>query len=195
MLAVTGRRTTIVAALADLLPSQERIVRIDADLADPHAPLELPTANRWLLAAGVLYSKPLDEQTPEEILASLSVNVINVIRICERVFATQHDARICVIGSESAFKGCFDQTYFLGKAALHSYVKSRVTSLNQQLVCISPGVIADSGMTRRRHDYPAVLEQRPHILARDVAEVIKRALYDNPADYATGCILRINGRN
>lgn len=192
MLAVTGRRTTIVAELHKLLPNEE-VVRIEADLADPHAPLNLPKANRWLLAAGVLYNKSLEEQTPEEIMASLSVNVINVIRICERVFATQHDARICVMGSESAFKGCFDQTYFLGKAALHSYVKSRCTSLNQQLVCISPDVIADSGMTRRRHDYPAVLDQRPTILARDVAEVIKRVLYDNLPDYATGCILRING--
>lgn len=191
MLAVTGRNTTIVAELARLLPGED-IVRINADLSDPHTPLDLPTAPRYVLAAGLLYNKkPIEQQTDSEILASLSVNCINAIRIVERVFAAQHDARICVIGSESAFKGCFDETYFLGKAALHSYVKARRTSLNQQLVCVSPDVISDSGMTRRRHDYPGVLTTRPMVTAREVAEVIKRALYDNPPDYATGCILRV----
>jgi NADP-dependent 3-hydroxy acid dehydrogenase YdfG len=190
-LAVTGRGSTIVQELERLIPA-ERIERIDVELGRPDAVLSnIVHADRYLLAAGILYSKHILAQSWVEMIESISVNLVNVIRICETILQRQDDARICVIGSESARAGSFDQTYAASKAAIHAYVMQRKTRPHQQLVCISPPIIADSGMTSRRHDFPQVLELRPHVYAIDVARVVKRALYDRNPDELTGCILTV----
>lgn len=191
MLAVTGRKTTIVRDLARLLPPDETIVRIDVDLgrADTHLG-GLPVAERYLLAAGVLHQKSILEQSWVEMIESVSVNALNVIRICETILERQAEARICIIGSESARRGSFDLTYAASKAAVHAYVLARETKPGQQLVCVSPTIIADSGMTMRRKDFPQVLERREYVLTLDVARVVHRVLYQNAADL-TGCIIPV----
>lgn len=127
------------------------------------------------------------EQTGEEIAASLAVNFANVVRICEQVLAREPLAQIVVIGSESAYKDCYDQTYGLAKAAVHRYVEMRKVSRRQQLVAVAPTIIADSGMTRRRHDYPDVLEQRRTVTAAKVAKTVHWLLYEGR--HITNCIV------
>lgn len=192
MLAVTGYGSSIVTELRGLLGNTDQVVRLDARMAVPDCVMyHLPNADRYLLAAGVLHGKSVREQMALELVESAAVNLINVLRLCEMVLDEQDQARICIIGSESAKLGSFDRLYAACKAGIHAYVQQRETKPLQQLVCVSPPIIADSGMTRRRHDYPQVLEQRPHCHAIDVARVVKRVLYDRRPDEVTGCIIPI----
>lgn len=191
MIAVTGYSTTIVRELEQLLPL-EVFVRIDMDLAKPDCPVtDIPRAERYLLAAGVLHQKHILEQSAAEMIEAVSVNLLCVIRISEAILARDSAARICIIGSESGSKGSFNQVYAACKAAVNAYIVQRRTQPLQQLVCVSPPIISDSGMTRRRKDYPQILEQRPTVRAIDVARTVKRVLYDREPQKASGCIVRV----
>lgn len=192
MLAVTGRRTSIVRALERM--TGDTVLRIESvpDLSDPTAVLSIPHADRYLFAAGVLYGRPVLQLSSDEIVQTCAVNFINVMRACEMILARQIGARICVVGSESAEHGSYDELYAASKAALHAYVLTRETRWPQQLVCCSPPIIGDSGMTYRRNDYPAVLESgRPIVSAEQVARCIRRLLYDNPTNPVTNAIVRV----
>lgn len=171
MLAVTGYGTTIVKELSQICG--ETIMRINYD--DD----ELPIVDRYLFAGGVLYNKSGDEQTFDEWLVSVRVNFTNVVRMCEQIFMRKEPAAVCVIGSQSARTGSFDGTYAAAKRAIHDYVEARSTTRGHRLVCVAPTIIADSGMTRRRHDYPQVLKERRTVTARQVAEVVYRLLYQS----------------
>ena len=180
MLAVTGRRTTIIEALRRIVTDE--VVRIDADLSDPACAFQLPKADKYVLAAGVIHCKRITGQSAAQIVASLSVNLVNVVRLCETILDTNPTARICVVGSESAFKGSFDQTYALAKSAVHRYVETRKVGSAQQLVAVAPHIILDSGMTRRRHDYPELVEEaeagKKFTTPEEVASVIRFLLWE-----------------
>lgn len=192
MLAVMGYGSSIVTELRKLIGDSDQVVRLDARWEVPGCGLyHLPNAERYLLTAGVIYSKEVTQQMARELVESVSVNLINVLRLCEMILSENADSRICIVGSESAKNGSFDRLYAACKAGIHAYVQQRPTRPLQQLVCVSPPIIADSAMTRRRHDYPQVLEQRPHCHAIDVARVIKRVLYDRRPDEINGCVIPI----
>lgn len=171
MFAVTGKRSTIVQALEAL--TGEEAVRIDR-VAPGYM---IPPADRFVLAAGVLYSKRLSEQTPEEIQTAWWVNFVDVVKILDAIFQTRWNARVCVVSSMSATAGSFDEGYAGAKAAVDMLVRTRRLIGTQQLVAVAPPIIADSGMTERRKDYPAVLNLRPHVYARDVAAAIHGLLW------------------
>lgn len=189
MLAVTGYHTTIVWSLQQLLPD-EHIERIQ--------PGSIPQAGRYVLAAGVLHAKRITEQTPEEIETSLRVNLIDTMRLCEAIFERNSAARICVIGSESGYKGSFDETYAVAKAGLHQYVETRKVSKRQQLVAVAPHIIADSGMTRRRPDYEECMRRAEqtsrgrYITAAEVARMVHFALYVDQG-FLNNTVIRMHG--
>lgn len=172
MIAVTGYNTTIVAEYLKLKP--EQVMRIEATPSLAHMSPEfwVPLADRYLLSAGILHQKPLVKQTEKELIESLAINFVNVVRLCEHILEMDIRARICVIGSESGFKGSFDETYAGSKAAVHKYVENRRLKEGQQLVCVAPTIISDSGMTIRRNDYPEILSKRRTVTAKAVAEVV-----------------------
>jgi short-subunit dehydrogenase len=170
---VTGARSKIITELADI--TGEEMVRLEIDMADPGAPLPLwlPDTRYFVLAAGVLHGKRILELSAREIIECLSVNTINVIRLCEHILAERNDAAICVVGSESGWKGSYDQLYAASKAAVHAYVKTRYTQGRyQQLVGIAPPIILDCGMTTRRPDFEQIKESRKTTTAFHVAERI-----------------------
>lgn len=172
MLAVTGARTTIVRELA----RTERVERIDADLSCLDCDFDIPEADRFVLAAGVLVGKRIQEQTASEMLCGFSVNLINAVRLCETILDTNPRARIVAIASESAFLGSHDQAYAVAKGGLCSYAAWRKVGPEQLLAVLCPPIIADSGMTERRHDYPACLETRKTVTAAEVAAAVRRIL-------------------
>lgn len=174
MIAVTGYSTTICEKLREL--TAEPMVRVPVDLGLLTAPLEIPDAERYVFAAGVIHPKPLAMQEPQEIIASLSVNYTSVVKLCELALR-RPSVRIAVIGSQSAVNGSYDEMYAGMKAALHNYVRNRHLAAGQRLVCVAPSIIADSGMTRRRSDYPAVLTLRSTCSAMDVAREVYDVLY------------------
>lgn len=176
MFIATGVGSTIVRELATLTGEEAR--RIEGDLSQYGTELAIPEgSHRYVLAAGVLHGRLVSELTADEIRETLAVNLVSVVRICETVLKRDPKARICVIGSQSGSRWSFDALYALAKGAAHRYVEQRQTRCCQQLVAVAPPIIADSGMTMRRHDYPAVLATRPHCRAIDVARVVHRLLW------------------
>lgn len=170
MIAVTGRRTTIVRELELFEP----IERIEGS--------RLPAGvDKFVLAAGVLVGKRITELSPIEAYDTVYVNLISAMRLCERILDSVPTARICVIGSCSGIKGSYDTLYAAAKAGLHHYVKTRKVTERQQLVAVAPCIIADSGMTRRRGDYPQVLDEKPTVTAKEVANVVYGLLSISPA--------------
>lgn len=181
MLAVTGFRTTIVEALK--LQTGEPVARIHADLADPETDFLLPDgATRFVIAQGVLHGRRIQAMSGAEIAENLAVNFVNVLRLIEQILGQVRDARIVVIGSVSAREGSYDQLYAASKAAVHAFCSWRLVQPPQLLYCVAPTIIADSGMTRRRADYPAVLMRRPTVTADEVAAAVRAALYCEPSE-------------
>jgi len=198
VLHVTGARSRIVEALRGLLPAGERVVRLDNDLATLGDQPVAADGDRFLLCAGVLHQKPIVEQTAGEIRESLAVNLISAVRVCEAVLSANRQARICVLGSESGFKGSYDTTYAVAKAGLHRYVETRALAPEQQLVAVAPHIIWDSGMTQRRHDVAALAERESEqpggrfLNAIDVARLIRFLLYEDEGAI-TNTVIRMNG--
>lgn len=190
---MTGYHTTIVWSLAQLLPG-ERIERIELGCT----PREIPPADRFVLAAGVLYAKRLIDQMADEVETSLRVNLIDTMRLCEQILERNPVARICVIGSESAYRGSHDQTYAAAKAGLHQYIESRKVGKRQQLVAVAPHIIADSGMTRRRPDYEECMMRAQdtsrgrYITALEVARMVHFALYVDQG-FLNNTVIRMHG--
>ncbi len=155
--------------------------------------------DRYLFCQGLLYDKRAADQTNDEIAASIKVNALDVISSCEYIFANNADARICVLGSESAFAGSFDETYAMAKRALHHYVEHKRLMLpGQQLVAVAPSIISDAGMTLRRKDQQELERRRlSHPMgrfatAREVAALIYFLLYGE-GSYISGTVIRMTG--
>jgi NAD(P)-dependent dehydrogenase (short-subunit alcohol dehydrogenase family) len=190
MLAVTGYRSKIVDELRPLLPEGEEVVR----MAD-YIPED---AERYLLCAGVIRPKTLREQTKAEIAETLDVNLITPIRLCDAILEHNPKARICVIGSESGYSWSYDGVYASAKAALHRYVETKKLEPHQQLVCVAPSIINDTGMTLARQDVENLkAREMAHPKGRllsplEVAKVIHFLLYQD-LGYITGTVIRVNG--
>lgn len=179
MIAVTGYGTTIAKELA----KSEPIERINAELSWADTPFTIPEgAERFVLAAGSLAGKRIDRQTAYELVQGFTVNLINTVRLCERILETNARARIVVIGSESAFLGSFDQAYAVAKGGLCAYATWRKVGPEQMLAVLCPPIISDSGMTMRRPDYPGILERRKTVTAAQVADAVRRIL-DGPTGH------------
>jgi NADP-dependent 3-hydroxy acid dehydrogenase YdfG len=169
VIAVTGRRTTIVEELGVYEP----IERIEDGY--------LPSTDKFVLAAGVLVGKKIADMSTLEAYDTVFVNLISTMRTCERILSLVPNARICIIGSCSGIKGSYDQLYGASKAGIHYYVKTRKVLDTQQLIAVSPCIISDSGMTRRRSDYDDVIENRDTVTAKQVADVVYGLLTMSPA--------------
>jgi len=157
---------------------EEPVVRLDVNLGQFGSDYALPDGvDRFVLAAGVLRQQRLFDQTGFDVRISLAVNMVSVARLCEAILRSREHARICVIGSESGFKGSFDETYAMCKAAVHAYVSWRKVLPLQSIACVAPPIISDSGMTARRNDYPQVLGERRTVTARQVASAVYDSLY------------------
>jgi NAD(P)-dependent dehydrogenase (short-subunit alcohol dehydrogenase family) len=206
----TGPDTTIVKEFAKLMPDGDRLVGVgivdydiylDLSSAEPQpiadaVPLD---ADRYVLAAGLLRPKRIWQQTDAEIRSSMAVNMLSTVQICELVLNANPNARIVVLGSESGMKGSFDTTYFLAKAALHAYVRERaIGHPGQQLVCVAPSTIGDSGMTQRRADQHNVeklvgtLPKRRLLTANEIAATIHFLLY-GAGSYISNTVIEVNG--
>lgn len=203
---ITGSRTTIVEGLLDLVPD-EQVVRIgrgesddvNTDLAASFDVTAIPAdLDRYVLAAGLLMPKRISDQTFEETAASLAVNLTSTVRICEYLLASNPRARIAILGSES-FRGSFDTTYFLAKAAVVAYVQQRrISHPGQQLVVVSPTIVMDSGMTQRRHDLDRVearAAQAPKLRflrSDEVSRLLHYVLYVDDG-MLTNTVVSLNG--
>lgn len=178
MFAVTGAGTSIVARLAE---SRGTAVRINADLAAPGCSFELPrpeaVGHRYLLAAGYLAGKSLEDANAAELSATWLVNFVNTARLAAEILRRDVLARICIIGSESAIAGSYDAAYAGAKAALHHWATTVDPGPGRSIAVVAPPIIWDSGMTARRDDLARIVHTRPWVWAADVAAVIDGLLW------------------
>jgi len=154
-------------------------------------------ASHYLFCQGLLRPKRMQDQTEAERIEGFEVNLDSIVRACDAVLATNENARICIIGSESAYKGSFDDVYAVSKMLIHSYVERRKLAPEQQIVAISPGIIEDAGMTTRRTDQDRLDFRRAmhpmgrFLKAREVAELAHHLLFHQP--YIRNTVIRMNG--
>lgn len=154
-------------------------------------------ASHYLICNGLLRAKKIEDQTTEERSEGWRANYHAIVDACDVILAANDTARICVIGSESGYRGSYDGVYAWAKAALHHYVKTTRLKPDQQLVAISPGVIGDAGMTTRRHDVERLEKRRKihpkgrFLTSAEVAEMAAFLLFEAP--YCTGCVVRMHG--
>jgi len=160
VIGVTGYRSTIIRELSHY----DSIMRLEKDL---------PDTNFFVLAAGILRNKTFCEQRDQEVHETFEVNLFTPVRWCENILKERPHARICLMGSESGFKGSYDMTYAMSKSALHFYSTVKPLGSDQKLFTLAPHIIIDSGMTRRRHDYADIVKSREsYITAKEVAKMI-----------------------
>lgn len=178
MFAVTGRSTSIVARLEE---RRGRAVRINADLDVAGCSFDLPrpesVAHRYLLAAGYLAGKSLEDITAAELSATWLVNFVNTVRLATEIMRRDVLARICIIGSQSAVGGSYDAAYAGAKAALHQWATTVEVGPGRGLAVVAPPIIWDSGMTARRDDLGRIVHTRPWVWASDVADVVEGLLW------------------
>lgn len=192
LIAIRGINSNIAVALCKLLPNEEK-----AAVPRGH---DMPlNVERYLFTQGLLRAKRWEDQSQEERAESQYVNCDFITHQCERLLAQHDRARICVIGSESAYAGSYDGSYSASKRALHSYVEgAALRTPFQQLVCVAPTVIGDAGMTLARHDKERLTDRmalhpkKRWLTSMEVARVVKFLLYD-ASDYLTGVVIRMNG--
>ncbi len=181
MLAVTGLRTTIVQALTQV--TGEPVARIHSNMERADSMFTIPAgADGYVLAHGVLHGIRIERMPSRQIEECVNVNLVSTLRLTEQILRTDSLARIVIIGSMSAREGSFDQLYAATKAGVHAYVQTRLVQEPQILCCIAPTIIADSGMTRGRRDYPQVLTRRPSVTAMQVAQAVQKVLFCKAED-------------
>lgn len=193
MIVITGWRSQIAVEFKALLPKGE--VPVWGRVVGGPFPL---SADRYLFCQGLLYPKTSAEQTEDEIKASIKANYGSIAIECRRIFAVNDRARVCIIGSESAYHGSYDGTYAASKRKIHNFVENlHLESPHQQLVAISPGIIEDAGMTTRRTDVEnldrrrAEHPKRRFVTSIEVAKMAHFLLYGS--DYVTGTVVRMHG--
>ncbi|GAB7219008.1 SDR family oxidoreductase [Vibrio comitans] len=153
----------------------------------------------YIFNIGFLQPKRIVDQTESEVIKSLSINALFIIKSCEYILNNNENARIFIIGSESGRKGSFDTSYFLSKAMLRAYVRQRaLKKKDQQLILISPSTIEDSRMTSEREDRDVVDRyRREHpkgcFLYNDELVNYLTDIISNKSTYLTNCEIEING--
>ena len=177
MTGIAGEGTTIAKAFMAMRPNDMFMRRRCAELP--------PDLDAYLICAGYLAGKSLAEISHEQAERTWNINFIEPARLCDRIIAAKDKVRICLIGSQSGIRGSHDMAYAGAKAALHLYVRTkRLRTPDQQIVCLAPHIIADSGMTGRRSDQDRVEASAAahragrHITAAEVAEVAALALFE-----------------
>lgn len=193
MIGVRGSNSLIARAVVAILPRNEEVWEIPRGMwpAAPHV-------TRYLICQGLLFPLRSSEQTEDQKKESMRVNCTDIIDGCNYIFSHNPDARICVIGSESAYSGSYDDTYAKAKRSLHEYVERKKLLPKQQLVCVAPSIVGDAGMTIRREDHLNLeRRRRAHPKQRfassmEVAKLIKFLLYVDEG-YLSGITIRMNG--
>jgi NAD(P)-dependent dehydrogenase (short-subunit alcohol dehydrogenase family) len=196
MIAIRGIGSKIATALAKMaynLDASEEVFVINRGTKPTY------DADRYLICQGILIGKPRIQQTDQEIHYTYFVNYIEIVRLCDDILENNRRARICVLGSESGISGSYDETYSDSKFLLHNYVETKKLYWSwQQLVCVAPSIIEDSGMTLRRNDKNNLhkLEgehpKRRFLSCAEVAEMIYFLLYVDKG-YTTNTVVRMNG--
>lgn len=190
MILCTGYRTSIIQSLMVMYP-ELRVEKIQRRTDEIYDFTEVPADAALVLAGGVLHGLSAEQHTRETMNEAFKSNYLDPMLIADQALSELPECKIVIIGSMSVFSGCFDPAYERSKKAMHSWIERQKVKSPQLLVGLAPPIIADSGMTRRRHDYPQVLEVRNHCYAADVAAKIYELLWKTPHPAINNMIVKL----
>lgn len=155
-------------------------------------------ADKYLFCQGVLYSKTEEDQTKEEKKRSEFINFQSIVNACNKILEKNAKARICIIGSESGYRGSFDASYAKYKKKIHEYIETTTLQFpTQQIVGLAPTIIEDTDMTKNRKDQDNLDRRRKeHPMKRflkssEVASMAYTLLYEQP--YINKTVIRMHG--
>ena len=101
--------------------------------------------------AGVMLAKCLAEAELEDIQETMNVNIITPMHLITLVLPRMaKDSLIMMIGSQSAYKGSYDDLYAISKAAIHGLVGTLAPDI--RIINVAPGIATGTRMTDRRSD-------------------------------------------
>lgn len=190
MIAILGSRSRIATEFSALCGETTCGLMLD--------PAVCRSTDRLLICTGFLAGKSLSEINSADEETTWRVNYSAVAKYVDGFLAEHEAGRVVVIGSDSGFAGSYDTSYAGAKAALHLYVETRQLRPRQQLVAIAPSIIADAGMTIRRHDL-ATLKRRESehpkkrlCTSREVASLAAWLLGPD-GEYVSSTVVRMNG--
>jgi hypothetical protein len=128
--------------------------------------------------SSILRNIRLEEQTSEQWQESFFINTILPIRILKYLNENFINFTFCYLGSESAYKGSFDDTYFLSKNSTQTFIeKFKLKSENSRIFSIAPSTVL-SGMTLRRTDtvrlekYKQLLRNKRFLSVQEISDII-----------------------
>ena len=152
--------------------------------------------------AGIMLSKSLPESSFEDIENMVKVNLTAPIYLVSQIIPKLSDnGLIIMIGSQSAYKGSYDDLYAITKAGIHGMVGSLAPKLapNKRIINIAPGITRGTKMTdRRSEDDLANATSRVPLNrlaeAKEIAQICLQ-LTNDTFSYMTGNTVDINGGN
>ena len=104
-------------------------------------------------------------------------------------------------GSQSGFKGSYDDGYAVSKGGIHALVRTTALKLapDRRIVAVAPGIASDTRMTENRavSDLDEIAEKIPMkrlVTPRELSEFTVFLLSDACA-YMTRCTIDLNGGN
>ncbi len=191
---ITGWNTTIAEHFRQI--TSEPCVRGDCVKNDGE---DFPLHHdRYLFCQGMLLPKQFGEHSYDEMKLTWKVNCDSIVKACNEILLNNEHARICIIGSHSAYSGSYNSIYADSKKTIHHYIeRKQIEFPDQQLVGIAPSIIEDSGMTRRREDQDnlrareALHPKGRFLTAMEVAKMAKTLLYEQ--EYVSGTVVRMHG--
>lgn len=189
---ITGVKSSIATNFISML-SNETVFGIRVENIDNYL-----QADRYLFCQGYLVPKTSKEQSAEEAEKSYYINYKSIVNSIESIIDKNSKARICVIGSESGYRGSYDDNYAKYKKKIHRFIETKkLLTPYQQLVGIAPTIIEDSRMTLDRTDINNLNKRRcEHPMKRfltstEVAHMAYILLYKQP--YVNRTIVRMHG--
>jgi len=187
---ITGHKSTIAQEFDKLTPDECVGIRVEQMYY-------YRDFDRYLFCQGYLLPKTDEEKTPRERDKSRFVNYTSIVDAVNMIFEVNPNARICILGSESGYKGSYDNTYAKWKNKIHEFIENTPTKQGQQLVGISPSIIEDTAMTQNRKDVDNLNRRRNNhpmgrfLYAEEVARMAYTLLYEQP--YVNRTVIRMHG--
>jgi NAD(P)-dependent dehydrogenase (short-subunit alcohol dehydrogenase family) len=192
---ITGSNSEIAKRFVNLSPYKTEFVFVNSSDIFDHW-----DADKYFFCQGFLAGQNAADITSEEYDKTWNSNLFTIVEACDKIIDTNERARICIISSESAYRGSYDTTYAKSKKAINTYIEDKKLKFPaQQLVGIAPSIIEDTRMTWNRKDTENINNKRnSHPMKRfcyslEVAELAFTLLYEQP--YINRTVIRMHGGN
>lgn len=164
------------------------------------AAYKLPSIKAFINCAGTTHSKSIRETNADEIESIFRINLISPMMVIHSILPYLEDnSSIILLGSQSAYKGSFDDSYAASKGAIDSLVKSLSAKLapKTRVINLAPGITYPTALTQimpeeLRQQKKKEIPMKRFATPEEIAEVIF-FLTSDACRFMTGNTVDING--